>query len=95
MPIPICWIKRFWYWTLHKTKLFNWEEEIRKFQKDQRDTIRKDQWDTIIRILENLDRISIRAKVKGEWWDSFTLKELIMVGEEKQVINWIKDLFNL
>lgn len=30
LPIPLNYIKRFWYWTIQKTKLFNWEKELLK-----------------------------------------------------------------
>ena len=48
-------------------------------------------WEKIIRILDNLDGIYIRAKVKDSW-GSFSLGELVKLGEEKQIIDWIKQV---
>ena len=83
LPIPICWIKRFFYWTVNKTKLFDWEKKLVKKQTEN--------WEKIIRILDNLDGIYIRAKVKDSW-GSFSLGELVKLGEEKQIIDWIKQV---
>lgn len=85
LPIPICWIKRFYYWTLCKTKLFDWEKELAKKQTEN--------WDKIIRVLDNLDGIYIRAEINKKW-ESLSLMELIKMGETKQVVDWIKDLLN-
>ena len=34
-PIPYCWLKRFWYWTLQKTELFDWEREMIRAQRNR------------------------------------------------------------
>ena len=79
-PIPICWIKRFWYWTLHKMKPFDWEKKLAGARKKDRQKIK--------RIADNLDGIYIRAKVDGAW-GSFSLSELMRSGNGKQAMDWI------
>lgn len=82
LPIPICWIKRFYYWTLYKTRVFDWEKEMAKKQTEN--------WNEIIKVLDNLNEIYIRGEVDKKW-ESLSLMELIKAGETTQVINWIKD----
>ena len=92
LPIPICWIKRFWYWTIQKTKLFDWEKEL---SKRQLNTHRK-----LADVLDNLERTYIRAEVidwaTGEKrWKSVSLMDLIKNRQEKDVVKWIKErIFN-
>ena len=89
LPIPVCWIKRFYYWTIQKTKLFEWEKALLK--KQQKD------WKKITQVLEKLDSIYIRVRknnVPNPYWGSFSLDELIRLGEEKQVIEWIETFIN-
>jgi hypothetical protein len=75
-------MKRYWLWTITKTKLFSWEKVLVHKQYEN--------IGEMINILENFDSIYIRAMVKNKW-GSFSLDELIKLGEKKQVIDWIKE----
>jgi len=92
LPIPINYLKRFWIWTLHKTKPFDWEI---KSMEGKRKQLKE-----LYRILENMDSIYIRAKtnysgggISPDGWGTYSLLELLKIGEKQQVIDWIKETF--